>query len=175
MKIELKNVAVNERFSEETLMFQANLYINGVYVGTAKNDGHGGCTSYSAAYHKSETVFKFNQKTIRDAEKYCESLPPMKFDTFEMPMNLEHYIDDLVQKYLIEKENKRMAAKLKAECAKGIVYGTPDSFTTVFWRGATISDMLASTLGRESIQKKVHELKHKGHKILNTNIPQELL
>ena len=46
MKLELKNVKINEAFSEETLMFKADLYVNGKKIAYAENDGRGGCTFY---------------------------------------------------------------------------------------------------------------------------------
>lgn len=42
MKIELRKFTANEKFSEETLMFCADLYLDGKKVGTVENDGHGG-------------------------------------------------------------------------------------------------------------------------------------
>src|SRR3972149_5431468 len=42
MKVELKKLAIYPRMSEETTAFAADLWIDGVKVGHAKNDGHGG-------------------------------------------------------------------------------------------------------------------------------------
>lgn len=44
MKIELKNFQFFERMSEETNAFVADVYVNGVKVAYAKNDGRGGET-----------------------------------------------------------------------------------------------------------------------------------
>lgn len=64
MKIELKNVKINLTFSEETTMFMADLFINGVLAGEANNDGRGGCTFYSVRTYdaKSELFFLIVKK-----------------------------------------------------------------------------------------------------------------
>jgi hypothetical protein len=45
MKIELKNVKVYLGMSEETIAFNASLYVDGKKVGDAKNSGTGGANS----------------------------------------------------------------------------------------------------------------------------------
>ena len=44
MKIELKKFTANTRFSEETLMFRAEVWANGKKAGTVENYGRGGST-----------------------------------------------------------------------------------------------------------------------------------
>ncbi|PYF74634.1 hypothetical protein [Pedobacter nutrimenti] len=44
MKIELKNIKYFDALSEETTLFNANLYIDGKKAGIVKNDGRGGST-----------------------------------------------------------------------------------------------------------------------------------
>lgn len=46
MKIELKNVKINARLSEETTCFSATLYVNGEKAGEVTNRGHGGPNMY---------------------------------------------------------------------------------------------------------------------------------
>ena len=41
MNIELKNVKIYAGLSEETIAFNASVYIDGKKVGEAKNSGHG--------------------------------------------------------------------------------------------------------------------------------------
>jgi hypothetical protein len=43
MKIELRKISFNERMSEETNCYAADLYVDGKKVGEVGNDGHGGC------------------------------------------------------------------------------------------------------------------------------------
>ena len=42
MRIELKNVKIYAGLSEETVAFNASVYVDGKKVGDAKNTGHGG-------------------------------------------------------------------------------------------------------------------------------------
>jgi hypothetical protein len=44
--ITLKKLSVNQRLSEETLCFTADVYINGKREGMVSNRGHGGCDDY---------------------------------------------------------------------------------------------------------------------------------
>lgn len=41
MKVELKKLKVNLTFSEETIMFQCEIHVDGKRVGLVHNDGHG--------------------------------------------------------------------------------------------------------------------------------------
>ena len=103
MKIELKKISFNERMSEETNCFVADLYINGKKVGYVKNEGCGGCTDYHG-YTKEDNLI------IREAEAYCKTLPRVRVEEydFDYQPTLESVIDDELQKYLKEKEGKKM-------------------------------------------------------------------
>lgn len=96
MKIELKNFKFYERLSEETNCFVADLYVNGVKCASVKNEGHGGCTDY---WH-----YEGKKELMQQAEQYCLTLPPIKYGTFVLSMNLEHFIDNLVEIELEKKE-----------------------------------------------------------------------
>jgi len=67
MKIELRKISFNERMSEETNCFVADLYINDKKVGYVKNDGCGSQTDYRGNSHA-------NNETIRKAEAYLQNL-----------------------------------------------------------------------------------------------------
>ena len=102
MKIELKNIYTSERFSEETTCFKSDLFCDGKKVGYCKNDGQGGNTHYEGiGYH---------YEKIKDMEEYCKTLPPIVYtkeehgSDFTINMTLEHYIDDLLMKFLDKKE-----------------------------------------------------------------------
>ena len=55
----LKGYKANEAFSEETLMFQSEITLNGKAVISAKNDGRGGCNMYYPLEGGYATVEKF--------------------------------------------------------------------------------------------------------------------
>lgn len=94
--IELKNVAYNERLSEETPNFAADLYLNGQKVGTARNNGTGGQTHVDMPRDLYEML-----------KAYAQSLPnASKFEP------VEALIDDHLHLYLL----RRDAASLYKTC-----------------------------------------------------------
>lgn len=178
MKIELKNIKHSPSLSEETEAFTANLYINNVHAGFAKNNGHGGSTDYSAANDQ-------GQRLIREAEVYCKGLPPTNYpagngmEAFSVDMNLEHMIDDLLNKHLTEKDLVRFNNKLNKAMEKGIMYGIAEkSFAGIVYK-VPLEALLKSPKGPDTlkatiIKDVIPELKN-GIIILNTNIPEDIL
>jgi len=141
MKIELKKISFNERMSDETNCFIADLYINGKKVGSCNNDGRGGCTNYGGNTKEDNAL-------IAKAEKYCKSLPKVKSKAldFEYDQNLESVIDELLEAHLKGKEDaKRMKLYLK-----GICFGVPkgNSYQTVSWSGRTLAQIDKISLQR---------------------------
>ena len=123
MKLELKNVKINEAFSEETLMFMADLFVDGKKVAYASNDGHGGCTFYNA--------YEGQRETLRKAEEFALTLPST-FHEFggkvhEFKSNLESWIDDTVNKISDEKNKAKFEKKMAKDMETKIVFGIPDS------------------------------------------------
>jgi len=164
MKLELKNVKFYESMSEETNCFQADLFINGKKIACVKNSGQGGCTDYH--------VLDFSQQQIlRDAEAYCKGLPKKKSEDFdfEYQPSLETEIDDLFEAWLKVKDDKKLLKQME----KGIVYGNKFGYTIVTWN-VPLKAMLMNPKGRETIRKKIVQLRVEEETILNTNIPQEL-
>lgn len=162
MNIELRKFNHNERLSEETNAFAADLYIDGKKVGYAKNDGRGGCTDYG-------TYEAACRAKIAEAEAYCKTLPAIKVprrdgSQFEIPMNLEHYIDQLVESEIKKKFQKKMDKLM--ECA--IVMGTPGAS----YRYAKYRVPLTQ-VPTAQLQAAVNQYKAQlrpGEQILNTNL-----
>ncbi len=157
MKIELKKFQFFERMSEETNAFVADVYADGVRIASAKNDGHGG-----------ETFYYPDQKNggmLKKAEEYCKSLPPIKYGTFEMDMNLANFIDDLVTAELKKKDQKKLEKKME----KAIMWGVPKGmrYYEVKFKIPLAQIPLAQLQGYVDKYKK--EFKE-GEKFLNTNL-----
>jgi hypothetical protein len=163
MKIELKKISFNERMSEETSCFVADLYINGKKVGYAENRGTGGPTDYHGNTPE-------DRKLIAEAEKYCKSLPKVvvKEMNFEYDQTLEHVIDDCLEEYLKEKEQK----KKEKLYLRAICYGVPNSpsFRYVSWSKRTLAQIDKINLQR-AYDKVKSELKA-GEVIFNNNLKQ---
>ena len=179
MNIELKNIKYYESFSEETLAFNANVYIEGKRAGIAKNDGRGGATYYMGDN-------KEGQELIRQAENYTKTLPDKHYpkdeymEAFSIPMNLEHYIDDLLNDYLQKKDLEKNQKKVAKDMVKGIVFGKPnDNAWIVQTFSVPLKDVLTHPKGAEiisnSIAKSIFKELKDGVRILNTNIPENIL
>lgn len=180
MKIELKNIRHSEALSEETNAFTASLYINGIKVGIAKNRGYGGPTDYQAFDEE-------GRKLVKEAEVYCKSLPPyvnpdiLKEDgkPLEFKMDLELFIDNLLEDHLRRKDLKRLEAIIKKKEANSVLFGVPGTADCRYLQfKAPISDMLNKPDGTkalaECIERKILPNMLEGYKILNHNIPEEV-
>jgi hypothetical protein len=175
MKIELKNIQYSEKLSEETNAFAANLYIDGRMAGIASNRGHGGSTDYRANDEN-------GRKLISDAETYCKGLPPVKFNsdgkTHFFDMDLEGYIDGLVDKYLEEKHSKQFQKKIKGDMEKGIVVGIPNKSYALWQFTMPMEKILVHPKGPDLLKKAlttdIIPTLTNGNIILSTNIPESI-
>ncbi len=165
MEITLKNLKVNYAFSQETLCFKADVYINGVKVAYASNDGCGGCTNVLPTNLA-------NGKILEEAEKYCLTLPE---NDYGFKDNLDGVIDNLVFKMEKEKEVLKFKKAVEKSMLKGLVVGKLDSYELISWKGQTISSMLKHPTGIFTLKLKIKELRKQGLDILNTNIPKDFL
>jgi hypothetical protein len=166
MKIELKKLHINERFSEETTMFQADVYINGEQAAYANNDGHGGCTFYHP--------YEGKRGLIEQAEAYCKTLPKGKLGDFEYEITLEGVIDDLVHETLKAKHDAKFNKKLQKDMLKGVCVKTEMGYSLITWKGFTLVQLLSNPNGRTAVYNKIRELKAEGKQVLNTNVPSNL-
>jgi len=178
MNIELRNIKHSQFLSRETEAFTSNLYINNIHAGIAKNEGHGGPTHY---YHINDK----GRELIQLAEAFCLKLPAKVYPAskvmgvFALDMNLEHYIDDLLESHLQKKEHAKFEKKLNKAMEKGIMYGIPgESFQGIGYK-STIQELLATEKGVELIKNTIakdilKDLKN-GNIVLNTNIPEAIL
>lgn len=90
--VELKNVKTSKFASEETICFEASVYVDGVKVGVVSNDGRGGCNMWSPWSAEAQV------KAIALA------MPKYKNETFEVADQL---VNDLLMRIDVEKEVKR--------------------------------------------------------------------
>lgn len=176
MKIELKNIKVSEHLSEETNAFTANIYINGTHAGIASNHGTGGPTNY-------QPVSERGKQLIREAEDYCSKLPQEHFthagEEYSIEMNLEHFIDNLLEKNLQEKELQKFRYKIEKASENGIVFGVPDDSFKILGLKFPVGLLLVHPNGPQRLTDIIRtrvlpELKD-GVVILNTNIPEKIM
>lgn len=168
MKIELKNVKVNEAFSEETTCFIADVFINGKKVAHAKNDGRGGCTDYYP--------YEGKRELLKQAELFCKELPKKPIDfgdkIVEFNQSLESVIDDL----LFEKEKAKEQKKIDKLCENHIVWGKPIgySYSVLSFNGKPkFADIKNTILGQKALERLINRVKgelREGEIIFNNNL-----
>lgn len=94
-------------------------------------------------------------------------------------MDLEQYIDDLVNKHIEKKEIAKFNAKMNKIILKGIVYGIPDQCYSGYIYAVPMIKLLALSQGPEIVLKdlteKVLPSLKEGEKLLNTNIPESII
>jgi len=168
MKIELKNVKVNEAFSEETTCFIADVFINGKKVAHAKNDGRGGCTDYYP--------YEGQRELLNLAEDFCKRLPKEKVDfggtIHEFAQSLESVIDNL----LFEKEKEKEQKKIEKLCENNIVWGKPNgmSYKMLSFKGKIkFADVKKTIQGQKALERLIDRVKgelKEGEEIFNKNL-----
>ncbi len=168
MKIELKNVKVNEAFSEETTCFIADVFINGKKVAHAKNDGRGGCTDYYP--------YEGQRELLNLAEDFCKRLPKEKVDfggtIHEFAQSLESVIDNL----LFEKEKEKEQKKIEKLCENNIVWGKPNgmSYKMLSFKGKIkFADVKKTIQGQKALERLIDRVKgelKEGEIIFNKNL-----
>jgi len=172
MKIELKNVKINKMFSEETICFKADVYINGKKIAFAENDGRGGCTFYYA-YDISN-----GRQVLKEAEEYAKTLPSIKYnfgdEIHEITMTLEHFIDTAINDIFNGKEKAKEDKKIKKLTEKAIVFGNPNGSTYRYIQFKhTIKELKENHTGRIVLEKTINRVKgelKEGEVIFNTNL-----
>lgn len=168
MKIELKNVKVHEDMSEETTCFTAEVWADGEFVGTAKNDGHGGCTDI---YNHSGT-----RELLQKVEEYCKTLPNHVYPAtkhskeFSVSMDLEQMVHNLLDEAMFIND-------IKKYFNKGIIYGK--MLGDIHQRGykTSIAALKKTEEGRKMIEGLVAGVQmnlKEGERIFNTNINEFL-
>lgn len=172
MKIEIKNVKINLTFSEETIMFKADLAINGIIVGEAKNDGRGGNTFYEEKKYDvkkqeffSDAIRNRNKDLIKQAEDFCKSLPPYQGSDFTLDMDLEFFIDNLIDDEIAKKEQKKFEKKMIDRIMWGVPKGV--SYKEIQFK------VHLSQLPKDKLQEYIDKYKKgfvKGEVFLNTNL-----
>jgi len=100
----LKAIKHNERLSEETNCYSANLYFKGKLIAEVSNRGHGGCDEF---HQRGELSFKEVAEIVAETfpkleNHYVDKADPERF----YACTLEIVCGDLVNQYLRDKQIK---------------------------------------------------------------------
>jgi len=176
MKIDLKNIRYSASLSEETNAFTADVYIDGAKAAIAANRGHGASTDIAPLSEESRDL-------IARAEQWCKTLPPDKLELngeeVSFPVNLESYIDALIDDYVNDKNLKSFRRKMAKAAETGIIFGIADKSYRACQFSKPIALLIQSESGRIALKNTlVNTILPKmeaGEQILNTNIPLAIL
>ena len=123
MKLSIKNVKINKTLSEETMCFSADVYVDGKKAFLAANRGMGGGNEYYPTMGKTYAE-------VDKAHAYAASLPARVFaDNIcvegsiitTYPTDLDCLVDDLLDRWQLEKQVKGLMKKLSF-VDKGKIY-----------------------------------------------------
>lgn len=134
-KLTLKRFQHYPRMSEETTAFNADLYYEGVNIGTAKNDGHGGCT-----------FIYLNDKGRAIPEILLAERTPEFSDGKFNEDSLANIVDNLVEKTIhskwVEKQRKRAEKELATKVFFNRKGDEDGSFRTYNLKGKSPAEIL---------------------------------
>jgi hypothetical protein len=172
MKLEIKNIKTNKAFSEETICFTADIYVNGIKTGYARNDGRGGCTDYNRYEGKMEL--------LKEAEAYAKSLPSHVTEYLGRDGNpiviesdLEGMIDEAVDKFWNDREKSSADKKMAKHMDFNICYGVPNSgrYSMIGYGKTPLRAVAMGNKGKlQSLVDRIKGELKQGEVILNTNL-----
>lgn len=177
--IELKKVNIFLPGSEETICFTCEIYVDGQKAGTAENSGHGGCTFYRSLEGK--------KGLIKKAESFCASLPDMVNkieglkEDFVTKMDLEHFIDNLIDEEVIKKEQAKADKRMNSEMKKYLLFTSAaegeriTEYETLTWKKFTIAELCGHPKGLSVLEAEIVRKGKEGKRCINTNLPANLL
>jgi len=112
MHIELKNVKISGFASEETLCFEAAVYVDGKKAFLVKNDGHGGCNDYVPNGAEGRVI-------LQKAVEYASSVLSKSFVGMPQWVIFDVYIEDLLEKHQMKQRARRL-------CKNCTIFRTPE-------------------------------------------------
>lgn len=162
MKIEIKNIKLNLSFSEETICFMADVYVDGKKVFYARNEGHGGSTDVSPYPNNSKKLEEVNNFLRTEDDIYCSPI--------------ERYVDDIIYAYADKKEREKADKRLAKEMLKGLIISKNNlqSYSIIHWK-MPLADVFNCKGGAELVKETIAKYTAEGYVVFNTNIPKEVL
>lgn len=170
MKLEVKNIKINKSFSEETICFKADVFVNGIKTGYASNDGHGGSTFINC--------YEGKRELLAQAEAYAKTLPSHFYEyggkKMEIKSDLEGIVDQVIDDKFNESERVKANKKLENDMIKNICFGIPNgnSYRMIGFN-APLKAVAMSVQGRVALVKLYERVKgelKEGEEIFNKDL-----
>ncbi|MDR3712369.1 MAG: hypothetical protein P4L51_06110 [Puia sp.] len=179
MNIKLNAIRISERLSRSSTAFEAVLWIDGVKVAKVGNYGQAGPHYY---------IF-FNdavRELMKKADAWCSTLPPKTYPAMwpaktplTIPMSLETMIDGIIFEYQTQQDLLQFRAKMEKHMRSSILFGFPDKSYLRLKYTIPLAILCHHQKGIEILKKDIHTkvvpLLKEGQKILNDNIPAEVI
>ena len=153
----------------DSIMFTADLYVDGKRAGTASDDGNGGECNYEAQSTE-------GQKLILQAEEFCRKQGEIQLsqpgvDQLKVDRSLREIISTLANEHYNTKA-------LEKDTKRGIVFGKNGHYQLLKFE-KPISLILNEPGGDKVIEhafrKEVLPKLEKGYELVNTNLPQSIM
>lgn len=163
MKLELKNVKINNKLSFESMWYTASLYVDDIKVGTCKNEGVGGETEIN--------IFKKYRNMIDDIKEYCRENPvKMKYRGKVVGnSSLHSKVDYMLFEHIFQKDLE----KYQKDSLILREINTEDDyfvFHTTCKFCQPIKSLMKTLKGKLIIKSAITAMKKDGYDIMNTNI-----
>ncbi|MFW6272922.1 MAG: hypothetical protein ACOC2U_03990 [bacterium] len=160
-KIKFTNIKTFEGL--EYKGYNADVYIDGMKCLKIINDGSGNDLGLRKLAEHSNTI---NNK-IDVLQEYVKTLPPKKISTYEIPMTMEIYLEDLLIEQQIQIENKRFENLQKT----AILFGKPNTGRYMKLQFKTpLKNIPNNTLQKHIDNVIENYCKNRNYQILNTNL-----
>lgn len=160
MEITLKKVKTFD--GHEGIGLNATVFVNGEKCFGYIDDASGG-----EPHH-----YPFNKELYQQLKDYAASLPKEKVDDFEIQPDIDTLVNKAFEAYELEKSDKRMMKKTDTK----VIFSSGDGeYAHTSWGIVDIEYMVENCPGKLKGTIKTMMAKYPGWKILNTNIPAELL
>lgn len=164
-EFELRVFHYLESRSEETYCFDATLYVNGRKFAACGNGGYGAATDV--------TIFPACDDFGEEVEAFLRTQPKIKcaYSDIELDFDLEYIVDTLVEELLEKRELKKIMAKTD----RCLVFRHPDGNYGMYRYKILITEILETARGSVQIRRLIAEETAKGNRLVNENIPENLL
>ena len=161
MKVELKNVKYSPSLSEETNAFTADVLVDGVKCGYAKNNGHGGDTNVQPYPEKRSLFFQ--------CEGWLKGQPQINIgsenDPYMVDCDMESMVDMLFEQWLKEGDKKKREKKMET-C---LMWGVPNGDRYTYVNFKTKLSLIPHNVLQDKITFYKRSFKE-GEQFLNTNL-----